>query len=375
LWGVSCSDNEEDLQRGYDLAEAPVFELKTNTDMGSIATSANMLVGGGQDGFSYLWDWQYINEQPQRIAVGRWYDEGHWRILPLNKGCALMSCNQLLYVAHENDGTFVVVRDINEKREVNQWSLGKQWLCEQLRSSRNGKFVALRLEENFDFVLEGRRAGRTDKGRHRLGIINSLSDEIKCVWTIYKNSITTPNISSAALSEDGRYLAAVGADNGGWILLADVEGKKVLWQKVPHGDEVPHGIWTVNFNDVCFSADGKYIYVAGNLGLFCFDVATGKILSQWQIEGRFVSLDVSADGRLVVGGTEISGDVYVYDARTGRMLLKLLTGQFSIYGLAFSPDSKLLATSGVKNTNIKIWKMPAVPSESTKEETPTKGAE
>jgi WD40 repeat protein len=93
--------------------------------------------------------------------------------------------------------------------------------------------------------------------------------------------------------------------------------------------------------------------------LLCFDLSSGKIVSQWLIPGRCIGVAASPDGQLVAGGGGGNGLVFVYQASTGRELLKLDTGQFTIYGLAFSPDSKLLATSGVKNTNVKIWKMPA----------------
>ena len=94
------------------------------------------------------------------------------------------------------------------------------------------------------------------------------------------------------------------------------------------------------------------------MGLFCFEVKTGKILSQWRVGGRFVGVDVSPDGKLVAGGVGPGGEVYIFEAKSGKVLTKLETGQFVMYGLSFSPDSKLLATSGVKNTGIKIWNMP-----------------
>ena len=74
------------------------------------------------------------------------------------------------------------------------------------------------------------------------------------------------------------------------------------------------------------------------------------------------SVAVSPDERLVVGGLPGNGDVYVCDinstTRIGTPVLRIRTGQYSVNSLAFSPDSKLLATEGVLNTNIKIWKMP-----------------
>jgi WD40 repeat protein len=240
-----------------------------------------------------------------------------------------------------------------------------------LRSSRNGKFLVIPLRENHDFVLNDkyespghrRKGSREDYGSYRLGIVREGSDEIQWVTTIRQKVRFLPKVSQSAVSEDGKYLAAVGTSNGGFIHLADVAQKKVLWEKVPRGEEVPLSNWTVNFSDVCFSPDSKYVYVAANVGLLCFDLPTGKILSQWRMTGLCTVVDVSPDGRLVAGSGEGSVLVYVFHAKTGKVLLKLHTGQLSVCGLTFSPDSTLLATSGVRHTNVKIWKMPSVGSE------------
>jgi WD40 repeat protein len=73
---------------------------------------------------------------------------------------------------------------------------------------------------------------------------------------------------------------------------------------------------------------------------------------------------VSPDERLVAIGEEGYHSVYICDVNSanpvGKPILELDTGQYSPYSLAFSPDSKFLATEGILNTNIKIWKMPPV---------------
>jgi WD40 repeat protein len=165
------------------------------------------------------------------------------------------------------------------------------------------------------------------------------------------------NTVSACLNVNPAKFA--GVSDGGFIHVVDVARQEVMWQKVPHGSEVPDGPWTVGFNDACFSPDSELIYVAGNVGLFCFDVQTGRILSQWPVAGRCIGVAASPDGRLVAGGAGGNGLVYIFDARTGSLRRTIGTGQHTIYGLTFSPDSTLLATSGVMRTGVKIWKMPS----------------
>ena len=370
---TSCSDTDEYPPENCPSKKIPTVELKTTVDMGSISTFQTILQGSGQDGFLYLWQWPDLNAEAQKVKVDLWFPRREYSLyprmgsptLPLNRGSTLMaSSSQAIYASHEDENTSIVLRNINKDHEVKRWSLGKEWYCELLRCTRNGKHTALFLRELYRYVVKD--STRNDEGRYRFSIIDPQSDEIPTVGLIYTKELLLPSVHGIAVSEDGKFFVAVGTNSGGWIYLADVTEKRALWQKVPHGDEVPHGIWTVNFNDVCFSPDSKRIYVAGNCGLFCFDVATGKILSQWQIGGRFMSVDVSPDGRLVAGGTSISGFVYIYETRTGKLLLKLITGQYSIYSLAFSPDSSQLATSGALKTNIKIWEMPFADSQGAK---------
>ena len=319
------------------------------------------LVGVGYDTL-YIWNWRNLKAEPQIVRFDNSWVPLDFRNDPIikkpsNYKYSLIGTDLLAHAIHQRDDMHIVVRAIDSEKEFNRWPLSRRWDCWQLRNTQNAQHVAVHLRENFDFVLADRN--RKDEGRHRLGILSEGDSEIRWVSVVYMHSGIIPNISSIAVSEDGRYLAAVGTDSGGFIHVADVTAKKVLWQKVPHGAEVPHGEWTVNFNDVCFSPDSKHIYVAGNFGLFCFETETGKILSQWQIDGRLVSVAMTPDARLVAGGTEISGFVYIWDAETGNLLMRITTDQGTHYRLAFSPDSTLLATSGTRGDVIKFWKMPA----------------
>jgi len=362
--------------------DTPVAELRIPADVGRVSTSGDMLVAPGHDSLLYVWSWDNLASEPRTVGLELWVPEVHRGdslpdgrlLLPLNRYCTLVCGNRLIQGSYLNDTTSVLVRDTQSAAELKRWALGERWDCDGIRCSSNGKFAVVLLEENYKVVSSDkyeapgrRRAGsREDSGRYRLGVTDCQLERIRWVSTIYTYD-WLPSVETVHISGDGKFLAAVGTNNAGYIHVVDVEREKLLWEKVPHGEEVPHGPWTVNFNDVCFSPDSKYIYVAGNVGLFCFDVATGKILSQWQIDGRLVSVAASPDGKLVAGGEEASGFAYIYEAKTGKLILMLVTGQYSIFGLAFSPDSKLLATSGVLNTNIKIWKMPAVETQGTEE--------
>lgn len=312
-------------------------------------------------GFSlYIWDWDDLEKPPRKSSIESqaWvppYDKGD-DFIPRNKACALILRDHIVYASHEKGDTFIVLQDF-EGSELKRWSVGKSWLCVQLRSTRSGRFVVIFLNASPLQRVEGvsRRGGNPG---YRLGVIDSELMEIRWLPTFFRAS-HLPFVHAAAVSEDGRYVVAVGVFNDGWMSFVDFGQEKVLWELRPEGKG---GRWTVAFNDVCFSPDSKRIYVAGNTGLFCFDASDGKVLNQWHIPNRVVGVALSPDERLAAAGVPASGEVYICDATTtnriAEPILRLRTGQYTLYNLAFSPDSTLLATEGVKNTGVKIWKMP-----------------
>jgi len=76
----------------------------------------------------------------------------------------------------------------------------------------------------------------------------------------------------------------------------------------------------------------------------------------WTIESRrhrggIICMSLSPDGKqLVTGG--IDGTIRVWDAETGQCLRALLGHDSYIYGLAWSPNSSLVASAGSPSTKI-----------------------
>jgi WD40 repeat protein len=336
----SCSEEYDD-SNWTPPSEEPAYD--TQMVLAVLSTMENSLVTKSGMKELLLFNWENPNQPP--------------RIMEINDPLAVtMLANQRIVLEEhkkqedESHLDYIVIRNFSDNKEIKRWNIGKEWYCDHMANSKNGKYAVVHLVENYRF-------DRDDYGQHRIGVLDTDLDNIQWVSTFYRQDIG-PMIENIAISEDGKHVAAVGAKDGGWILVADVLQQKILWQKVPHGPEVPIGEWTAGFNDVCFSPDGNYVYGADNLGVFCFETRTGKILSQWQGDDRFISVDASPDGRLVAAGTGPGGIVYIYEAKTGKLLREIKTGQYTNYGLAFSPDSKMLASSGVKKTTVKIWKMP-----------------
>jgi WD40 repeat protein len=367
---ISCSDSDEDKYLYWEGETTDTYFLEIETkDMGSIFTVQDILAAAGQDGNLYLWDWKDFSKGCKVIELdSKLYWLPRWdRSAPLsdNKVYALLTQKWIIHPSHDNvemvlnDDLNLIVREVEGQKEVYRWTV-KGFFCKQLRSTRNGRFVAVLLDDDMDSWVEG-VSRRGDQRGYRPGVIGPGPTDIQWLPTFFRRDWSLPSLYAVAASEDGNYICIVGTCNGGWIMLADVVRKKVVWEKTPKREDILYGRWTVCFNDVCFSPDGKHIYVAGNCGLFCFDTATGKIIKQWP-RPFAKSVAVSPDERLVAFGEPGYHKVYICDVNSanpvGIPILRLDTGQYSVYSLAFSPDSKFLATEGILNTNIKIWKMP-----------------
>ena len=313
----------------------PTYELQ---DSSLPTTCGRYLVTISGEDRIVVWDWEDLQKTPLQGPGAGLY----------------MASGKVVASIDSPDQNPIVVLNLAGDEEYKRWNLGPEWYCDEMRASANGKFVVIEAYEDTSV------SGKPGHPRTRLGLIGPKAEEIRWVVTV-TFKVAGPTISGAVPSEDGRLIAAVGINDGGWILVADTAAKKVLWEKVPE--------WAVGFDDVAFSPDAKVVYAGGGSGVvYAFEVATGKILSKWligdgkevQYPHRISSVAASLDGRLVAAGTGPRGEVYVWDARSGTREAVFNTKQVNVLILAFSPDSSFLATSGVvAGSSIKIWTLPS----------------
>jgi len=243
----------------------------------------------------------------------------------------------------------VLVKNLVSGSIEKQWGDDPAWYCEGMRTSVNGKFVVIRTNQNSNVT------NTPGESRYRVGIIGPEADRIAWAPEIREKKGTL-YVAESVPSEDGRFVATVGVNNGSWICLVEVGQERVAWEFVDDMD--------VGFKDAAFSPDSKAVYAGGGSGvLYTFDVATGKVKSRWLIgDGKHVEygnrisrVAASPDGRLVAAGTGPDGAVYIWEVQTGNRLDVLQTRQSTIMGLTFGPDSKRLAVTGVENRTIEIW--------------------
>ncbi|MHC4474256.1 MAG: hypothetical protein ACYTEL_01340 [Planctomycetota bacterium] len=217
-------------------------------------------------------------------------------------------------------------------------------------------------------------------------IVSGGDDRAVVVWEADSGRVLhrllghTGKVYAVALSRDGRILASGSRVNGQVILWDAKKGRKLL--ELPRQDSVhwlafaPDGKMlatvsasAVHLCDVAtgsevrqfegrrvfwvgFAGNGKAIAAAGGRGtesswLRLFSVADGKEMRSFEVT-KINSAALSLDGRLLAAGSA-DGSVNIWEVESGESIGQFgpqPTGHNCNVSLAFSPDSKLLASVG-----------------------------
>jgi len=108
------------------------------------------------------------------------------------------------------------------------------------------------------------------------------------------------------------------------------------------------------------SSDGKYVLIGGEKDVALRDAETGELVRTYEAQLEFVWVTaISADGKLVAAGgknsaTTEDGTIAVWEADTGRLVLRRADHTGSVRWVAFSPDGAKLASCGF-DRNIRVW--------------------
>jgi WD40 repeat protein len=110
---------------------------------------------------------------------------------------------------------------------------------------------------------------------------------------------------------------------------------------------------------LCFSADGMRLFAGAYARVSVWDVSAGALTHRLEgVEGSVHEIAVSPDGKLLaVGGGKPgqTGSVALYDAANPRQPLRKLGDHTDVvYGMAWSPDGKRLATASF-DKSVKVW--------------------
>lgn len=281
-----------------------------------------------------LWVWEWGHSSPRRVAgLG-----GATKALPVGR-------DQYLVVAV---GGAIYLKDARTGETDSEWRVPAGWWCHGNGAmSSNGRYVCLRLDEDS-------RDPRLPS-KLRIAVLDLQQKTFREAGELTGTPAAGGTVRSLLCTDDGKYVALAGWGHGAAVL--DTSTGKTLWQVRPK-------------HEVCCSYIGfdpvhRILYAGGSEGaVYGFRLETGEIVSCWfasrsgtsEYGHRISSIAVSSDGRYVAAGTGPQGDVYLWQTKSGKRLRLFEHGGTTIAQVAFSPDSRCLAslTAG----RIKIWAVP-----------------
>jgi RNA polymerase sigma factor (sigma-70 family) len=168
-------------------------------------------------------------------------------------------------------------------------------------------------------------------------------------------------IRALAFSPDGKTLAS--GERGCLLRIWDVaSGKEIrrFSQDIKEGNGLG-GTELSSVTSVVFSPDGtKVVTSTGyeDATVHIYDLAKGTLLRKIDLPGKYsTDIALSPDGRMLATATYLSkrwSTIILWDLATGKELRRtpgLLAGLFS---LAFSPNSKVLASGGL-GSRVQLW--------------------
>ena len=107
-------------------------------------------------------------------------------------------------------------------------------------------------------------------------------------------------------------------------------------------------------HDIAFSPDNTQLAIGSSIGVWIYDIQTGKTLDL--LTGhtdRVYSVCFSPDGSRLASGS-YDRTIKLWDPRTGEIITTLSGHSGSVFSVCFSPDGSTLA-SGSSDQTVKLW--------------------
>jgi len=312
--------------------------LGPRAGVNSLYTIDGKLIAVSRDNDVYSWDWTDMSNWPQagKIAADM--------VMPI-------AGERLLCVPTGRSNTLAVT---NLKGDKELESLPLPWgrACQFLVSSTNGRYAAAAL-------------------------IKGKVTELVLVETnpvAIRETVSIPagvELCNIAVSNDGRLITAVGSgEGGGFILVANSQDKKILWQKTV--------IECETFDNIVFLPDGSAVFAGEELRfIYAFDCQVGQLIRKYEIpemqargnqKQNISAIKISPNGKTLAVDIEPYSQIWFWDIETFEFIDKFAAFDKTVSDITFSPDSTMIAAGCLVRSQIRIYKVPQVKNTSPKSE-------
>jgi len=305
-----------------------------NNGVAYLSTLTDRLVAVCHDGKVYVWDWDNLSANP-RIADVQ------------SDQAVLLESGRIASVKRSN-AQAVVVTNLDNGNVDMKIPIHAENKRVYLGANRGGSTVAAVLV-NADDITRG--TGQ------EVVVVDCVAGLVRPIAIFGEAALD--RIMGMAISDDGGLIVLAGERAGrGWVVLVNVKQKRVAWTKeLPDLQKVRNAV---------FSTDGKVVYIRGtDSSVQMLDTENGRVLKQLlpvsenkstASDQHVQALTASSDGRFMAAS--VSSAVYVWDYKTEKVILKKGPGHKLTGGMAFSPDSRYLATCDSRQGGtIKIWRI------------------
>jgi len=284
------------------------------------------------------------------VYTWQWNDLSIWPVVARLQAQAVMpiASEKIVYIPSA-DYSGLIMTDLKGQKEIARLQQSYGVECKKIKTSQNDKFGVVSM-----FFKEGMQ-----KGWFKLGLFDS---ELKAVSFVFQKDTNAEDflLYDFTITNDGNFLAGAGKKNHAWIFITDIKNRNVLWEKTL--DEYSQ------FTCVKFSPDGKTLFVSERVRfIISFDVVTGRTIKVFEMplyntpahqKQNICCIAVSPDGQTLAADTEPASTVWFWDIKTGKKIASYHVSNLTVSSIAFSPDSKYLATGCMVSPEIKIWEVP-----------------
>ena len=169
-------------------------------------------------------------------------------------------------------------------------------------------------------------------------------------------------VTTLAFHPEGRFLATGCRDHQARLFAVPGDAGSPLWPPVPHRQAGGSRLVSrVLLPAPVRRRRPRADHLRRRGGLTWRAVETGaevRTLDSPELSGRIAATELSPDGRyLAVFGFQATRVVRLFEAATGRPVGPALEHKNTVFGAAFSPDGRMLATGSTDNT-ARLWSVP-----------------